>query len=401
MKTAIVAPYKDTPEGREANAILRACVHCGLCNATCPTYRLLGDERDSPRGRIYLIKQILEGRPVGSVTRFHLDRCLGCGACETTCPSGVPYRRLLHMGRELMEEKAPRPLHRRVPRFVLRRVLTHPKRLSSVTRLGQFMAPVLPRAIERRIPHRQGIPALPHGSHQRRVLILDGCAQSVMTPATNAVLARVLDRMDIGVVPEPAAGCCGALSYHLSASAEGMAFMRRNIDAWWPHIQAGVRGIVISASGCGVMVKEYGSVLRHDPEYAEKAARVSSLVRDPVELLADMAQGPGRIGEGRRIAFHAPCTLQHGLRLSGRVEAVLTTLGFTLTPVADAHLCCGFAGSYSLLQPKLSWRLLANKISHLEAGKPELIATANVGCQLHLRAGTDIPVRHWIELLDG
>nr|VFK41790.1 MAG: glycolate oxidase iron-sulfur subunit [Candidatus Kentron sp. TC] len=401
MKTAIVSPYKDTPAGSEADAILRACVHCGLCTATCPTYGLLGDERDSPRGRIYLIKQILEGRPVGRVTRFHLDRCLTCGACETTCPSGAPYRRLLHMGRGIMEEKAPRPFYARLGRLALRKVLPYPKRLSPMVGLGRLMRPLLPNALAARMPPRQNPPGLPDRPRQRNVLLLEGCVQSVVTPGTNAALIRVLDRMEFGVAREPAAGCCGAVSYHLSASAEGMGFMRRNIDAWWPHVESGVEGIAISASGCAAMVKEYGYVLRHDPEYAAKAARVSSLVRDPVVLLEGAEERLGAIGAGRRIAFHAPCTLQHGLRLPGRVEDLLARLGFTLTKVADAHLCCGSAGTYSLLQPRLSHRLLANKLSCLEAEKPTLIATANVGCQLHLRTEATVPVRHWIELLDA
>jgi len=402
MKTAIVSPYQDTPEGLEADGILRACVHCGICSATCPTYQLLGDERDSPRGRIYLIKQILEGRPISRITRFHLDRCLTCGSCETTCPSGVPYRRLLQMGREIMDKKVPRPFHQRLSRLALRKILPYPERLYPLVRIGQAMRPILPKALlGRRIPPRQEIGSVPDNAHQRRVLLLEGCAQSVMTPGTNAALVRVLDRMEIGVIRAPEAGCCGAVSYHLGARAEGLAFMRRNIDAWWPQVAAGIEGIVVSASGCGVMVKEYGHVLRHDPEYAEKAARVSSLVRDPVVLLTDIAQRLGRVGEGRRIAFHAPCTLQHGLQLSGRVEGILTELGFTLTQVTDAHLCCGSAGAYSLLQPKLSGQLLADKLSHLEAGKPSIIATANVGCQLHLQSRAGVRVRHWIELLEG
>nr|VFJ55946.1 MAG: glycolate oxidase iron-sulfur subunit [Candidatus Kentron sp. FW]VFJ59783.1 MAG: glycolate oxidase iron-sulfur subunit [Candidatus Kentron sp. FW] len=401
MKTAIVPAYKDTPEGLDADTILRTCVHCGLCTATCPTYRLLGDERDSPRGRIYLVKQILEGGPVSRITRFHLDRCLTCGACETTCPSGVRYHHLLQLGLELIDKKAPRPPHQRLQRFALRKTLPYPKRLSPMVRLANIMRPVLPGTLSRRIPPYQNLPALPDRSCQRKVLILEGCAQSVMTPATNAALIRVLDRMNISVVNAPEAGCCGAISYHLAASQEGLAFMRRNIDAWWPHVEVGIEAIVISASGCGLMVRDYGHVLRHDPEYAEKAARISSLVRDPVELLPEGdLERLGRVGKGRVIAFHAPCTLQHGLRLAGRVEPVLTKLGFTLTPVADAHLCCGAAGTYSLLQPTLSQRLLTDKLSRLEAGKPELIATANVGCQLHLQTGTRVPVRHWIELLD-
>nr|VFK52644.1 MAG: glycolate oxidase iron-sulfur subunit [Candidatus Kentron sp. TUN]VFK52969.1 MAG: glycolate oxidase iron-sulfur subunit [Candidatus Kentron sp. TUN]VFK53515.1 MAG: glycolate oxidase iron-sulfur subunit [Candidatus Kentron sp. TUN] len=401
MKTSIAPAYQNTPEGLDADTILRTCVHCGLCTATCPTYQLLGDERDSPRGRIYLIKQVLEGKSVSRITRFHLDRCLICNACETTCPSGVRYHHLLHIGRGIMDKKAPRPLHQRLQRLALRKILPYPKRLSPIVRLGRMIRPVLPNALGRQIPQYQNLPPLPHRRHQRKVLMLEGCAQSVMTPKTNAALTRILDRIDTAVVRASKTGCCGAVSYHLAADSEGMVFMRRNIDAWWPYVEAGIEGIIISASGCGAMVKDYGYIFRHDPEYAEKAARISWLVRDPVTLLADA--DPEKLGvacKGRRIAFHAPCSLQHGLRLSGRIESLLKKLGFTLTSVSDAHLCCGSAGTYSLLQPALSQRLLVNKLSHLEEGKPEVIATANVGCQLSLQTRASVPVQHWIELLD-
>nr|VFK26908.1 MAG: glycolate oxidase iron-sulfur subunit [Candidatus Kentron sp. MB]VFK31165.1 MAG: glycolate oxidase iron-sulfur subunit [Candidatus Kentron sp. MB]VFK75372.1 MAG: glycolate oxidase iron-sulfur subunit [Candidatus Kentron sp. MB] len=400
MKTAIAPFYRDTAEGQEADAILRACVHCGLCTATCPTYRLLGDERDSPRGRIYLIKQILEGRPVGRITRFHLDRCLTCGSCETTCPSGVPYRRLLHLGRKLMDEKVPRPLSQRFERLALRKILPYPERLLPMVRLGQGIRPLLPRSLGRRLPTRRPAPAtLPDRPHRHRVLILEGCVQSAITPQTNQALIRILDRIDIQVIHAPKAGCCGALSYHLGARIEAIAFMRRNIDAWWPQVEAGIQGIVISASGCAAVVREYGTILRHDPDYAHKAARIASLVQDPITVLEGAAQRFGAVGKGQRIAFHAPCTLQHSLRLAGHVERFLAQLGFSVTPITDAHLCCGGAGTYSLLQPRLSQRLLTDKLHHLAAGKPELIATANIGCQLHLQTRAEVPVRHWLELL--
>lgn len=418
METNISAEYKGTPDGVEANEILRACVHCGFCNATCPTYRLLGDELDSPRGRIYLIKQAMEGGPVSRITQRHLDRCLICTACETTCPSGVRYHHLLRIGRDIVDVKVPRPLHQRLQRRVLRGLLPYPKRLSPVMGLGRILHPILPgvpRAATAR-PAR-AIAGYDHGrtktdrmaahpNPQSRVLILAGCVQSVATPETNAALERVLGKIGIESVHEPRAGCCGAIDYHLGAGGKGLAFMRKNIDAWWPHVEAGIQGIVTAASGCGTMLKDYGHIFRHDPRYAEKAARVSSLVMDPVSLLADV--GPSGLGiadsdiaDGdRRIAFHVPCTLNRQ-GVAGDVESLLTRIGFDLVRVADPHLCCGAAGTYFLLQPTLSRRLLDNKLACLEAESPALIATANVGCQLYLRSRARVPVVHWLELLDG
>jgi len=401
MQTAIVAPYKNTPEGTEADEILRACVHCGLCTATCPSYQLLGDERDSPRGRIYLIKQALEGQPISRMTQRHLDRCLTCTSCETTCPSGVRYRHLLHIGRRIVDGKVSRPLHQRLQRLVLRKVLPYPKRFSPLLRLARGITPILPDRFKVPSLKGQNGPVMTTRANRRNVLILSGCVQSVATPGTNVALARIFQRIGIGVIHEPRVGCCGAVSYHLTASIEAAALMRHNIDAWWPHVESGIEAIVVSATGCGAMVKDYGYLFRNDPKYAEKAARISSLVRDPVELLAqDEQEKLSVVGNGRRIAFHAPCTLQHRLRLTGRVESILTRLGFVLTPVADAHLCCGSAGTYSLLQPELSQRLRTRKLSHLQQGKPELIATANVGCQLHLAHRAEVPVIHWLELLE-
>lgn len=401
METAIVTPYKDTPEGKEAETILRACVHCGFCTATCPTYQLLGDELDGPRGRIYLIKQVLEGQPVSRVTQLHLDRCLTCTACETTCPSGVRYHHLLDIGREIIENKVERPLSERLQRFALRWVLPYRRRIALLLWLGQALRPLLPKRVQQRLPKRQTPAQRPSMQHPRQVLLLDGCAQSVITPATNVALTRVLNRLGITAVDNGTVQCCGAVSYHLTAKEEGMKFMRQNIDVWWPQIEAGVEAILASASGCGAMIKDYGHVLRNDPDYAEKAQQVSALVKDPCELLATCdLQILGVNGSGCKVAFHAPCTLQHSLKLAGVVESILRQLDFELTPVADAHLCCGSAGTYSILQPDLSQQLLENKLSNLSVDGPQLIATANIGCQLHLQAKADIPVKHWIELLD-
>ena len=400
MQTSLSRAFLATAAGREAESILRACVHCGFCTATCPTYQLLGDELDGPRGRIYLIKQMLEGEPVTRRTQQHLDRCLTCRSCETTCPSGVQYSRLVDIGRELAEQKVGRPWHARLRRVMLRGLLPYPRRFALLLRQGQRLRPLLPSAVKRKIPLREIASTRPQPRHTRRMLILEGCVQSVATPNTNSAAARVLDRLGISLVSPEQQGCCGAVSQHLAAPREAQEFMRRNIDAWWPHIEAGAEAVLTTASGCGVQVKEYGHLLRDDPAYAEKAARISQLTRDLSEVVAVEDLGALRINADRRIAFHSPCTLQHGQQLNGAVEGILQRLGFTLVPVADAHLCCGSAGTYSILQPTLSQRLRKNKLECLQADKPDLIATANVGCQLHLDGAAGVAVKHWIELID-
>jgi glycolate oxidase iron-sulfur subunit len=401
MQTHLTEQFLNTPEGREADAILRACVHCGFCTATCPTYQLLGDELDGPRGRIYQLKQVFEGQPPGRSTQLHLDRCLTCRACETTCPSGVQYGRLADIGREVLERQVSRPWRQRLLRYALRRILPRPGLFGPLLRLGQGLRPLLPAALKARVPPPQRVSARSQASHARIMLVLEGCAQSVATPATNAAAARVLDRLGIGLISPQGQGCCGAVSHHLSAPEEAFDYMRANIDAWWPWIERGVEAVVVSASGCGAVVKDYGHLLRHDPVYAEKAVRVSALARDLSEVIAaeDLTVFAS-IGAGRRIAFHAPCTLQHGQQLVGVVERILRETGFVLTEVRDAHLCCGSAGTYSILQPELSQRLRSDKLAKLGEGGPESIATANVGCQLHLYDEQGLAVRHWIELLD-
>ena len=403
MQTSLVETLKDTAAGREADAILRSCVHCGFCTATCPTYQLLGDELDGPRGRIYLMKQLMEGGPVTEKTQLHLDRCLTCRACETTCPSGVRYGRLVDIGRAMVEKQVPRSFTARLQRRLLRAVIPYSARFGALLRLGQWARPLLPAALRAKVPVPQEIDqAWPLPRHARKMLVLDGCVQPSAAPATNPAAARVLDRLGISLIRARGAGCCGALSHHLSAHDESLNFIRRNIDAWWPYIEAGVEAIVITASGCGVMVKDYALLLRDDPAYAEKAARITALSRDLGEVIAgeDLAALAG-IGQARKLAFHSPCTLQHGLQLNGLVESILTRCGFQLTPVADGHLCCGSAGTYSILQPELSRQLLGNKIAALQAGEPELIATANIGCQLQLQTAAEVAVRHWVELLDA
>ncbi|AOV15743.1 glycolate oxidase iron-sulfur subunit [Acidihalobacter aeolianus] len=400
MQTHLSQALLNTADGREAESILRACVHCGFCNATCPTYQLLGDELDGPRGRIYQIKQMLEGEPAGPQTRLHLDRCLQCRACETTCPSGVHYARLAEIGRAAIELQQPRGWRAALFRWGLRRVLPYTGRFAALLWLGRMAEPFIPRRIRPTLPQVRPAGAWPRMRHDRTMLLLDGCVQPAATPLTNAATARVFERLGIRLERPSGQGCCGAVSYHLNAREEGLTHARRNIDAWWPAIEAGAEALVITASGCGLQVKEYGELLREDPAYAEKAARISALARDVAEVLTveDLSSLPR--GDGRRVAFHAPCTLQHGQRQNGTVEGILRRLGYELTPVADAHLCCGSAGTYSILQPELSRQLRDGKLRALTAGEPEVIATANVGCQLHLQQGCNSHVRHWIELLD-
>lgn len=401
MQTILTPQQMEAPDIAEANAILRSCVHCGFCTATCPTYQLLGSELDGPRGRIYLIKDMLESNAATDKTRLHLDRCLTCRACETTCPSGVRYGRLIDIGRELVEEHAPRPLHQKLLRKALLNVLPYPSRLKVALKLGRLFKPLLPKRLGGKIPAQQdAMPPLPRSKHARHMLVLEGCVQSLATPNTNAAAARVLDRLGISLISAPSAGCCGALNQHLSDSAGARDLMRNNIDAWWPYVERGAEAIVMSASGCGLMVKGYGAALRDDPEYAEKAARISALSLDLVEVLGreDLASFT-HTGQGKRIAYQSSCTLQHGQKLGGTVEALLRRCGYELTDVTDSHLCCGAAGTYTLTQPELSAQLLRNKLATLDAGDPEVIVTANVGCQMHLASASKVPVRHWIELL--
>ncbi len=399
MQTFLKDPFRDTQEGQEADDILRSCVHCGFCNATCPTYQLLGDERDGPRGRIYLIKEMLENNAASRETQVHLDRCLTCRACETTCPSGVRYNRLLEIGRAAAETLVERPLAERVQRRVLLETVPEPDRFRLLLKLGGLAKPLLPPDRSKSIPAVEARePGWPSSNHPRKVLLLTGCAQSVTAPRINLSAARVLDRL--GVQTLPADGCCGALSHHLSKQERTLGTVRRNIDAWWPEIERGAEALLLTASGCAPTVMDYGHLMKEDPDYAEKAATISSIANDISAFLEEEDLPAPDSTTGRmKIAYHSPCTLQHGLKRAGRVEALLVRLGFKLTPVRDAHLCCGSAGSYSVLQKNLSQQLLRRKLENLENDQPELIATANIGCLLHLQSGTDLPVKHWIELL--
>ena len=399
MQTRLGAELLETAQGQEADAILRKCVHCGFCNATCPTYQLKGDELDGPRGRIYLIKEMLEGENAGAGTLLHLDRCLTCRNCETTCPSGVEYGRLLDIGRAVAEERISRPLSERAARYWLRKVLMRPRLFKVLLGLGRRAESFLPAMLAGKIPDKQPFLAWPKPRHARRMLVLDGCVQPALAPNINVRAARVLDKLGISLIRARGAGCCGALSQHLAAPEEARDFMRRNIDAWWLHVEAGIEAIVMTASGCGVQVKDYGYLLKDDLTYAEKAARVSALTRDIGEVLRD-EDVSGLAGRKRRVAYHPPCTLQHGQKLPGLVESVLRRLGHELVPVADAHLCCGAAGTYALLQPEMALQLREEKLTALRAGAPEMSVSANIGCITHLAAGSGVPVVHWLELID-
>ena len=406
MQTNLADFIRGTPDGNTADAILRKCVHCGFCTATCPTYQLLGDELDGPRGRIYLMKQLLEGAEVTAKTQRHLDRCLTCRSCETTCPSGVEYHRLVDIGRAVVAKRVTRPLGTRLLRLALREFLPRGWLFGSAFRLGQFFRPLLPASLKAKVlPRKKSVPAI-RRDHPRRMLMLAGCVQPAMSPNINAATARVLDRLGIATVEAAGAGCCGAVRMHLDDHDGARDDARRNIDAWWPHIEAGAEAIVVTASGCGAHVLEYAHLLEGDPAYAAKAARVTLLARDIAEVLAGeqgalVALLQKSVPAARRkVAFHSPCSLQHGLRVRGAVESILQAAGFELTPVADGHLCCGSAGTYSILQPEISLKLRDNKLACLAAGAPEAIASANIGCIAHLQAGTPTPVSHWIELLE-
>ena len=407
MQTNFTDADLQKPHIQEAERILRTCVHCGFCNATCPTYQLLGDERDGPRGRIYLMKELLESRDdddqVTEETRLHLDRCLTCRNCETTCPSGVEYHKLLDIGRAEIERRVPRSAPERAQRYALRKMLVEPKRFKALLKLGQTFKPLVPGKLRSKMPPAPVDAGQRPDSqrHERKVLILEGCVQPGLSPNTNAATARLLDRLGISVTPVNEAGCCGAIDFHLNAQDDGRARMRANIDAWWPQIEQGAEAIVQTASGCGAFVKEYGDMLKDDPAYADKAQKVSALAKDLVEVLRDEPLETLQLKAQQRLAFHCPCTLQHAQKLNGAVEGVLSKLGFALTPVQDSHLCCGSAGTYSVTQPVLATQLRDNKLNALEAGNPEVIVTANIGCQTHLASANRTPVRHWVEVVDA
>ena len=403
MQTQLSPEFQGTPEGQEAEAILRKCVHCGFCTATCPTYQVFGDELDGPRGRIYLIKQVFEGQTPTEKTQQHLDRCLTCRNCETTCPSGVQYGHLVDLGRKVVDARVPRSASQRALRWALKEGLPSPL-FAPAMKLGQAVRGLLPAALKAKVPAPRPAGPWPTRSHARKVLMLAGCVQPAMAPNINAATARVLDAAGIQAVVAPAAGCCGAVKFHLNDQVGGRDQMRANIDAWWPFVERGeVEAIVMNASGCGVTVKEYGYHLRQDPAYADKAARISALTKDLSELLPDWVPAlKGRVKPPEEVlAYHPPCTLQHGQKLRGGVEQHLGALGFTVRVATnESHLCCGSAGTYSVLQPETAQQLRDRKLGHLGTLAPAAIVSANIGCITHLQSGTGTPVRHWVEVLD-
>lgn len=399
MQIKLADFIESKPEAAEAGQILRACVHCGFCTATCPTYQLTGNELDGPRGRIYLLKQLFEGRPVSRLTQRHLDRCLACRSCETTCPSGVRYGRLLDIGRELVDHKVKRRWPNQFKRRLMGEVFPYPQRFKWLVMAARLFRPLLPLNLRRRIPDGPGTVNWPAARHARKMLILPGCVQNVLAPQIDAAAAKVLDRLGISLLQVKTAGCCGALNYHLGQPLKARQFARIIIDACWPHVEQGAEAVVSTASGCGLMLKEYAALLQTDAEYARKATVIAAMTRDISEiLLAEDLDLLRRRHEGT-IAYQSPCTLQHGQQLAGVVEKLLQKLGFRLTEVENAHLCCGSAGVYSLLQPDLAQRLLHNKLQSLNRRQDDIIATANIGCLLHLQSSGAETVVHWIELV--
>jgi glycolate oxidase iron-sulfur subunit len=402
MQTNLADFIKGTREGDEAEAILRACVHCGFCTATCPTYQLLGDELDGPRGRIYLIKHVLEGAEPTHKTQLHLDRCLTCRNCETTCPSGVKYGRLVDIGRKVVEQRVARPLGERMKRTMLKEALPHRGLFKAAFKAGQAVRPLLSKDLQDKLQPVRPAGSWPTREHARKMLVLDGCVQPAMGPNINAATARVLDALGVQLVVAPKAGCCGAVRYHMNDQEGGLDDMRRNIDAWWPYVEQ-VEAIVMTASGCGVTVKEYGHLLAHDSAYAAKAQRISALTKDLSEIMPHfeaelVARMKGKLE--KRVAYHPPCTLQHGQQIRGKVEGVLRAVGVDVVLCAESHLCCGSAGTYSVLQPEIAHQLRDRKLANLEATGAAEIVSANIGCLTHLQSGTDMPVTHWIELID-
>lgn len=406
MHTALSPEFENNEIAKEAQALISKCVHCGFCNATCPTYLLLGNELDGPRGRIYLMKEVFEGGPVTAITQQHLDRCLTCRACETTCPSGVQYSQLLDLGRRVVDSKVGRSFAEKTLRKGLVELVTKPTLFKQVHRIGKAVKPLLPAHLKAKIhtDHESTANTLPTTQHERKMVVLSGCVQPTLAPATNISAARVLDHLGISLLTVAEAGCCGAVRHHAGDKDGAKDNARNNIDAWWPLIQSQkIEAIVMTASGCGAEVQDYSRLLADDPAYAEKAVQISELCLDisvVVQQELIKTESLPQLKQPIKVAVQEPCTFQHALRKKASISHLLTQLGYETTPVADGHLCCGSAGTYSILQPTISQQLRTNKVNNLMAGTPALIATANVGCQSHLQETSPVPVQHWIELVD-
>lgn len=401
MQTQIDTQLLQTDAGKAADSILRSCVHCGFCTATCPTYQLLGDELDGPRGRVYLIKQALEGKQVSRKSQLHLDRCLTCRSCETTCPSGVKYTSLLEIGRHLIDQQVERPFREKLMRMGMKNILPYPARIAPLLSVAQTLKPLLPQSLQQKIPQKRTGGERASASRARKVILFEGCVQSVAAQHINQAATRVLDRLGIECIEVASEQCCGAVNHHLEDTATAVDFARRNIDLWCRHIEDGVEAIIGTASACTLEIKEYPQLLKNDPDYTEKAKAVSDTTVDLGKFLRQQNIHKLSLADKLpQVAFHSPCTLQHGLQLKGNTEKLLRSLGFNITEPQDAHLCCGSAGTYSILQPQLSTQLLTNKLQVLTDNSPDVIATANIGCMLHLQSGTQTPVKHWIEILD-
>jgi glycolate oxidase iron-sulfur subunit len=422
MQTNFTNDQLKDPAMAASEKILRTCVHCGFCTATCPTYLLLGDELDSPRGRIYLMKDMLEsGKPASPEVVKHIDRCLSCLSCMTTCPSGVHYMHLVDHARAYIEATYTRPWHDRLLRWVLATVLPYPNRfrfalgaamlakplkgiIGALPLLGsrlQAMIELAPVRVPPRTPLDQPGTYRAHGERRGRVAILSGCAQPVLKPGFNEAAIRLLNRHGVDVVQPKGEGCCGALVHHMGRDEHSHAFAKRNIDAWIAEMDGeGLDAIVITASGCGTTIKDYGFMFREDPDYAEKAARVSALTKDVTEYVTSLTLMEPVRETDLVVAYHSACSMQHGQAIRTEPKTLLKKAGFTVKDVPEGHICCGSAGTYNLLQPEIAAQLRARKVANIERTKPDLIATGNIGCMTQIGKGTEIPIVHTVELLD-
>ncbi len=420
MQTNFTTAQLANPDTKEAERILRRCVHCGFCTAVCSTYVLDSDERDSPRGRIYLMKDMFEGDKAASATvRHHIDRCLSCLSCMTTCPSGVDYMHLVDIARVHIEKTGDRPAKQRLIRSLLAAVVPYPERFRAALRLARFGRPFAP--LMRRLGLKElasmlllaprSLPSSPRYTgpgtaetsteRRGRVIMLAGCAQQVLRPSINDATIRYLARAGVDVTVAAGAGCCGALTHHMGRENEALAAVRRNVDAWSKEIaKAPVDAIIINASGCGTTVKDYGHMLRNDPEYAARAAQISALTRDITEFADSFDLGPPKRWSSLRIAYHSACSLQHGQRVTDAPKSLLTKAGFSVVDIPEGHICCGSAGTYNILQPEMAERLKLRKIANIRLAKPDIVAAGNIGCISQLAPGMSLPIVHTVELLD-